>query len=60
VYARNQEFTELHNSPVTELAFGQRSHGGYQVLTQQGGRLMVVQERRHRHVPDRHPPRRVR
>ena len=40
VYARNQEFTELHNSAVTELAFGQRSHGGYQVLTEQGGRLV--------------------
>jgi len=40
VYARNQKFTELHNSSVTELAFGQRSHGGYQVLTEQGGRLV--------------------
>jgi hypothetical protein len=40
VYVRNQEFTELHNSSVTELAFGQRSHGGYEVLTQQGGRLV--------------------
>jgi len=40
VYAHNQEFTELHNSSVTELAFGQRVHGGYEVLTQQGGRLV--------------------
>jgi hypothetical protein len=49
-YAPNQDFTELHNSAVTELAFGQRSyggyafgprsHGGYQVLTEQGGRLV--------------------
>lgn len=39
-YARNQKFTELHNSSVTELAFGERSHGGYEVLTQQGGRLV--------------------
>ncbi len=38
-YARNQQFTELHNSAVTELAFAQRSRGGYQVLTEQGGRL---------------------
>ena len=38
-YASNQEFTELHNSSVTELAFAQRSRGGYQVLTEQGGRL---------------------
>ena len=43
VYARSQEFTELHNSSVTELAFGQRSHGGYEVLTQQGGRLVFEQ-----------------
>jgi len=40
VYPRSQEFTELHNSSVTELAFGQRSHGGYEVLTEQGGRLV--------------------
>jgi hypothetical protein len=40
VYARNQDFTELHNSAVTELAFGQRSRGGYEVLTEQGGRLV--------------------
>jgi hypothetical protein len=40
VYAPNQQFTELHNSADTELAFGQRSHGGYQVLTEQGGRLV--------------------
>jgi hypothetical protein len=43
VYASNQQFTELHNSSVTELAFGQRSHGGYEVLTQQGGRLVFEQ-----------------
>jgi hypothetical protein len=47
VYARNQEFTELHNSSVTELAFGQRSHGGYEVLTQQGGRLMFEPLNKH-------------
>jgi hypothetical protein len=34
-YARDQRFTELHNSAVTELAFAERSHGGYEVLTQQ-------------------------
>jgi hypothetical protein len=39
-YAPNQDFTELHNSAVTELAFGQRSRGGYEVLTEQGGRLV--------------------
>jgi hypothetical protein len=48
-YAPNQDFTQLHNSAVTELAFGQRSYGGYgfgqrnyggyEVLTEQGGRL---------------------
>jgi len=43
VYARSQQFTELHNSAVNELAFGQRSHGGYEVLTQQGGRLVFEQ-----------------
>jgi len=47
VYARNQKFTELHNSSVTELAFGQRSHGGYQVLTEQGGRLVFEPLNRH-------------
>jgi hypothetical protein len=41
VYARSQEFTELHNSSVTELAFGQRSHGGYEVLTQQGSKVVL-------------------
>jgi hypothetical protein len=46
-YARNQRFTELHNSSVTELAFAQRSHGGYEVLTQQGGRLMFEPLNRH-------------
>ncbi len=40
VYASNQDFTELHNSADTELAFGQRSYGGYEVLTEQGGRLV--------------------
>jgi len=39
-FARNQDFTELHNNAVTELAFGQRSRGGYEVLTEQGGRLV--------------------
>jgi hypothetical protein len=47
VYARDQRFTELHNSSVTELAFGQRSRGGYEVLTQQGGRLVFEPLNRH-------------
>jgi len=61
VYARNQQFTELHNSSVTELAFAQRSHGsfgsgsgwgqrrdgGYEVLTEQGGRLVFAPLNRH-------------
>jgi hypothetical protein len=47
VYARNQDFTELHNSAVTELAFGQRSSGGYEVLTEQGGRLAFEPLNRH-------------
>jgi hypothetical protein len=47
VYAPNQEFTELHNSSVTELAFGQRSYGGYEVLTEQGGRLVFEPLNRH-------------
>jgi hypothetical protein len=46
-YARSQKFTELHNSSVTELAFGQRGHGGYEVLTQQGGRLVFEPLSRH-------------
>jgi hypothetical protein len=56
-YAPNQDFTELHNSSVTELAFGQRSYGGYgfgqgsrggyEVLTEQGGRLVFAPLNRH-------------
>jgi hypothetical protein len=46
-YARDQRFTELHNSAVTELAFAERSHGGYEVLTQQGGRLVFEPLNRH-------------
>ncbi len=46
-YAPNQDFTELHNSAVTELAFGQRSRGGYEVLTEQGGRLVFEPLNRH-------------
>jgi len=37
-YARDQRFTELHNSAVTELAFAERSHGG------------LVRRRRHHHA----------
>jgi hypothetical protein len=47
VYARNQRFTELHNSAVTELAFAQRHHGVLEVLTQQGGRLVFEPLNRH-------------
>ena len=56
-YAPNQDFTELHNSSVTELAFGQRSYGGYgfgqgsrggyEVLTEQGGKLVFAPLNRH-------------
>jgi len=58
-YAPDQDFTQLHNSSVTELAFGQRSNGsfgfglgqrsrgGYEVLTEQGGRLVFEPLNRH-------------
>jgi hypothetical protein len=47
MYARDQRFTELHNSAVTELAFSQRIHGRTEVLTEQGGRLVFEQLNRH-------------
>jgi len=47
VYGRDQRFTELHNSSVTQLAFAERTHRGYEVLTQQGGRLVFEPLNRH-------------